>query len=204
MPRGRPRKERPPSIGAPQLNRLDNLVPRIESAKAVSDDARSDIGNVYKEAEELGFHRKALKEAVRLRNMEPQKRDDYLSSLQAYCDYLKVWAQGSLFGDEPQIPRPPEDVESGADSQTGTFNYEEGRRAGHEGKDPAENPWDHSMSVHHTWEAGRQRGAQEIADGLAGPPLTEEELAADAPIASNGAKRGRKHKATEAEAEPVI
>lgn len=207
MARGRKPKETPP-IGAPQLNRLDSLLPRIESAKATSDDARSDIGNVYKEAEDFGFHRKALKEAVRLRNMEPQKRNDYLSSLQAYCDYLKVWSQGNLFGEEPKVPQPPESSAEAAvgpepaeeQSQVGTYNYESGRRAGHEGKGADENPWASSLPIHNTWEAGRQRGGQEVEDGLVDRPTAEETEAEDAPASSNGAKRNRRHKTESADA----
>lgn len=102
----RSKKDNKPLKAGPRLDRLNNLVARIDSAKADADTARSDLGTIYKEAEDFGFHRRALKEAVRLKNMEPEKRNDYLRSLQTYCDELDIWAQGELFEDEARTPSP--------------------------------------------------------------------------------------------------
>lgn len=191
MARGRKQAAAPP--GAVKLDRLTGLVGRIEAAKSVNDDARSDLGNIYKEADDMGFNRQALKMAVKLRNMEPEKRNDYLSSLQAYCDFLGVWTQGSLFGEDPQVPSPPADSNADHAEQTasavaevGSFNWESGRLAAHEGKTADENPWGLGVKAHDSWEAGRATGEQEIADGLA-----------DAPANSNGGSRRRKPKDAE-------
>ncbi|HEV2303820.1 MAG TPA: GapR family DNA-binding domain-containing protein [Stellaceae bacterium] len=90
-----------------ELGKLKGLVSRIEAKKSELDDARSDLGNVYQEAEDLGFNRRALREAVRLKGMEREKRNDYLASLAAYCDALGVFAQKDLLGDAPGLPAPP-------------------------------------------------------------------------------------------------
>jgi uncharacterized protein (UPF0335 family) len=196
MARGRQPAEVAP-IGAPQLNRLDSLVPRIESAKAVSDDARSDIGNVYREAEEFGFHRKALKEAIRLRNMEPDKRNDYLSSLQAYCDYLKVWAQADLLNPSPEIPQAPADASDlpSVEQSFGGFNHESGRNAAHRGESADACPWAPGVKAHDTWLAGHAVGLQEIADGLVEPPTAAESIM-EASSEVNGVGRKRRRQAS--------
>src|SRR5437764_5629593 len=96
-------------ISAERLDELPAIAARIDSAKARSDEARSDLGHIYHQAEEDGFHRRALKEAVRLRDMEPGKRRDYLTSLNAYCDKLGVWDQGELLDEQPRPPQPHPD-----------------------------------------------------------------------------------------------
>ncbi|MBF6560507.1 MAG: DUF2312 domain-containing protein [Candidatus Binataceae bacterium] len=97
------------------ISKLKGLVRRIDSKKALADLARSDLGNLYQEAEDYGFNRAALKMALKLRNMEDDKRNDFLSALAAYCDELGVWDQGDLFDHQPKTPKPrrEEPVEPG-------------------------------------------------------------------------------------------
>jgi uncharacterized protein (UPF0335 family) len=90
-----------------RLDQLAGLAERIERKKADLDETRGDLGQIYSQAEEDGFHRRALKEAIRLRGMEPSKRNDYLHALQAYCDELGVWSQGDMLDPPPEIPEPP-------------------------------------------------------------------------------------------------
>jgi uncharacterized protein (UPF0335 family) len=95
------------SATSARLDQLAGLAERIERKKADLDDTRGDLGQIYSQAEEDGFHRKALKEAIRLKGMEPSKRNDYLHSLQIYCDELGVWSQGDLLDPAPEIPAEP-------------------------------------------------------------------------------------------------
>lgn len=155
---------------AVKLDRLDNLVARVEAAKARADEGRSDMGVVYQEAEALGFHRKAMKEAIRLKNMESDKRNDYLSSLQAYCDYLKIWTQGDLFGEAPKTPAAPSVQSDAAPEPVGTFNFETGRKAAHSGEPIDANPWGKGVKAHATWKSGWEEGKREIEDGLVERP----------------------------------
>jgi hypothetical protein len=94
------RKTNEASTGA-NLERLPKLAERWDARKSKADDARSDLGTLAKEVEDLGFNRAAFKLTMKLRNMEPEKRNDFLSSLNAYADKLGVFAQGDMFGDAP-------------------------------------------------------------------------------------------------------
>jgi uncharacterized protein (UPF0335 family) len=164
------------------LDRLPNVAARIDSAKAKSDDARSDLGHIYHQAEEDGFHRRALKEAVRLRNMEPDKRNDYLASLNAYCDKLGVWDQGAMY-EEPRPPRPPDGMPvelSDGDKErlakrtaegnqdAAGYTHEVGRQAGLEGKNSTDNPWPEGVKAHDTWHKGWLAGQEELVNGTVG------------------------------------
>lgn len=91
---------------AVNLSALKRLATQIDSAKGKLDDARMANAELYKQAEDQGFHRQALKMALKLRAMEPAKRNDFLDSLQAYCEIFGVFAQGDLLGDAPAIPQP--------------------------------------------------------------------------------------------------
>jgi len=91
---------------AVNIGKLSGLVQRIEAKKQAADDVRSDLGNLYQEAEDYGFNRAALKMALKLKHMEDDKRSDFLASLATYCDVLGVWAQGDLFGHQPRTPQP--------------------------------------------------------------------------------------------------
>jgi hypothetical protein len=89
------------------LERLPALAARIGSAKAKSDEARGEVGGLYSQAEEDGYHRRALREAIRLADMEPAKLRDYLIELNRYCEALQVFSQGELFEAMPRPPAPP-------------------------------------------------------------------------------------------------
>lgn len=103
-----------------ECNRLLGLVKRIDGKRQRLDDARGELGNLYQEVEDIGEHRTALKFALKLRDMEQDKRNDFLHKLSQYCNLLGVWSQGDLFGDEPGLPQ------AGTDAAT---PYEEGKRA---------------------------------------------------------------------------
>ena len=75
-------------------DKLCELVARIDTMKADMDDARSEMGSLYKHAEDdLGINRMALKQAIKLKNMEALKRSDWLRSFQSYCHILGVDAR---------------------------------------------------------------------------------------------------------------
>jgi uncharacterized protein (UPF0335 family) len=95
-----------------RLERLPALAARIAGAKAKVDEARGEVGGLYSQAEADGYHRRALREALRLADMEPAQLRDYLTNLNAYCDKLGVFAQGELFDPMPRPPAPPPLVET--------------------------------------------------------------------------------------------
>jgi uncharacterized protein (UPF0335 family) len=65
---------------------------------------RGRVNQIFKRVEESGGHKKAMRDALRLAELEIAKRGDYLASLQTYCDWLGIWAPPSLF-DEAQPRR---------------------------------------------------------------------------------------------------
>lgn len=135
------------SNGTP-LKHLDDLVKRIEAKKQVADDVRGELGNLYQEAEDVGFNRTALKLALKLKNMEDGKRNDFLSSLQAYCDHLGVWRQGDLLGDAPGVPHPPE-------TPLGEMTpYLAGQLAAQEGHETSRNPYPQGGAENEAWRDG--------------------------------------------------
>jgi uncharacterized protein (UPF0335 family) len=190
MPRGRKPKETP-VIGAVKRDAelTKRFADRIDAKRAEQRDTLSDIGLIYQEAERAQFHRKALKEAIKLRRMGRNERNDYLGFLQIYCEDLGVWAQGDLFDDAVQIPTPPTPLDNGAaedpEPSVGSYNYEIGRTAGHKGAAAG------ALVSPRTWEAGRAEGTREIEDGLADAPPE---------AAAIGTKRSRRR---HAETDPI-
>ena len=76
---------------------LKSLVSQIKSMKSDMDDARSEMGTLYKNAEnDLGINRMALKQAIKLESMKPLKRAEWLRSFESYCHVLGVDAQAEL------------------------------------------------------------------------------------------------------------
>lgn len=90
--------------GKPDAKRILALVKRIDAKRSNLDDARAELGNLYQEVEDIGGHRQALKFVIKLRNMEDDKRNDFLTSVAEYCQILKIWAQGDLFNHQPGLP----------------------------------------------------------------------------------------------------
>jgi uncharacterized protein (UPF0335 family) len=141
------------SGGAPvNINKLKGLVQRIDSKRADADLARSDLGNLYQEAEDYGFNRAALKMALKLRNMEDDKRNDFLSALSIYCDELGVWAQGDLFGHQPRPPDAPA-VDLGD-----LTPYRLGEMAAQAGSEASANPFAVGGAENEAWRDGWTAG----------------------------------------------
>lgn len=77
-------------------NQIKQTAAKYERSKADMDEARGEIGQMIKQFEEDGGHKKALKTAVALKNMESSKAQDYWRALQRYCNVLGVWDQGDM------------------------------------------------------------------------------------------------------------
>lgn len=189
MPRGRPRKQQPEpneqfNGGAASNERLDKLpvlANVIDSATERKKDAAGGLAEIYKRAELDGFHKRALKEAVRLRNLDPAERRDYLSSLNAYCDKLGIWNQDDMFDPEPRTPAPPDegddeayddDLEESttqAIAEVSGYTYETGRQAGLKGENSTNNPWPEGTKANTSWQNGWMKGQEQIAQNFDRP-----------------------------------
>lgn len=76
---------------------LKKLVADIDSARSDMDDARSEMGTLFKNAEnDHGINRMALKQAIKLKNMELLKRAEWIRCFETYCHILGVDAQSEL------------------------------------------------------------------------------------------------------------
>lgn len=69
------------------------------SLKSKMDDARSPLGALFKEFEEKGGHKAALKIAHKIADMESLKAQDFWRSLEQYLDWLGVFDQHDLIDD---------------------------------------------------------------------------------------------------------
>lgn len=99
---------------AVKLNVLPKLAKRYDTLKSNSDDARSDMGNFFQEAEnDHQINRAAFKHALKIRGMEAEKRTVYLADLNAYCDVLGVFSSPGLFEDPQRIGAAGPDTPSG-------------------------------------------------------------------------------------------
>jgi len=137
------------------LDRLKGLAERWEAKKSKADDARSDLGLIAKEVEDFGFNRAAFKLTMKLRSMEPDKRNDFISSLNAYADYFGIF-QPDLLGD---IPTSVGGI-GAAEPNENVANLQ-GKEAGKSGAAIATNPHAEGGPAHTAWNAGWQRGQAE-------------------------------------------
>ncbi len=143
------------------LDRLAGLADRWDARKSKSDDARSDLGTLAKEVEDMGFNRAAFKLTMELRNMEPDKRNDFLSSLNAYADKLGVFAQSDLFpGDAPAGVGPNGGTAPTA-ATTDNVAHLQGEKAGKRGDKIDTNPHGEETPARAAWHAGWIKGQGE-------------------------------------------
>jgi uncharacterized protein (UPF0335 family) len=91
--------------------KLKKIARQIATSKAKVDDVRIAHASLYAEAETQGFHRQALKLALKLKDMEAAKLNDFWGSLEAYCEILDVFAQGDMLD-----PPPPAEADKPGDA----------------------------------------------------------------------------------------
>ena len=66
---------------------------RIGGSKQEMDDARMELAGIYKDAEEDGLNRWALKQAIAFQKMDPHKAAERLKALAEYLPELGVLAE---------------------------------------------------------------------------------------------------------------
>lgn len=83
----------------------------INSYKADMDKARGELGQIYKQFEEDGGHKKAFKDALKMQNMEPISAQEYWRSLNQYMKDLGIFDQMDMFDPVPgQVAAPLADA----------------------------------------------------------------------------------------------
>lgn len=70
--------------GGVAVERLRNIVSRIENLETEKKDLSSDIRDIYAEAKSAGFEPKVLRELIRLRKKDPSDLEELESQLDVY------------------------------------------------------------------------------------------------------------------------
>jgi len=71
-------------------NLLKSYFERIESLSEQAKSIRSDINDIFKEAESKGFDKKVMKQALKIRSMKPEDRENLDSLLDTYLKELGI------------------------------------------------------------------------------------------------------------------
>lgn len=185
------------------LSYLPEFCKEIGAAKQKMADQSMAHAGIYQRAESLGYHKKALKDAVSLYNQEPTKRVEYLTALNTYLDILKVNAQGDLFDKSPGQVRvgeaePPGGNEEpplplGADEAALKEIEDVGYRDGLAGRD-GRNEYAPDSPHKDSYITGWLKGQEELAGGR--PKASER-----APAGEGAATRNRKRRTATLETE---
>lgn len=97
---------------------------------------------------------------MKLRNMEPEKRNDFTASLNAYCDHFGIWdAQPDLWNDAPSGIGPNNGAGEG--DPPANVTHLQGEKAGKRGDKADTNPHEEGTEAHATWLAGWADGQAE-------------------------------------------
>lgn len=75
-------------IGANSKEQLKSIVERIEHVNDKIDGLRSDVKDIFTEAKGNGFDTKALRQIIRLRAEDPNKRAEREAILETYMSAL--------------------------------------------------------------------------------------------------------------------
>lgn len=78
-----------------------------EALKAEADEVRGEMGPLLKDFEEQGGNKGAFKLAVKLKNMESNKAQDFLRSFDVYAHAFGIYQQLDMLDEVPKIKAPP-------------------------------------------------------------------------------------------------
>lgn len=94
----RKKKELPASeiIGGNAKEHLKSFIERIERLEEEKASLAEDIKEIFAEAKSFGFDPKIMRTVIRMRRQEPQQRDEYRETLDAYLGALGMLADTPL------------------------------------------------------------------------------------------------------------
>lgn len=87
--------------------KIKSFSKNIHSAKAKMEMPTGEHGQLWRQFEEEGGHKKALKLAHQIQNMESVQAQEFIRNLHRYLDVLGVYDQHDLFDATPVIGVPP-------------------------------------------------------------------------------------------------
>ncbi len=82
-------------------------VAQLDDKRAIIGELRGEISSIWKFVEDHGGNKAAMRAAMKIRDMPDGTRNDYLAYLQTYCEWLNVFAQQDMFGQQSTVPTPP-------------------------------------------------------------------------------------------------
>lgn len=91
-------------IGDNSTKDLARIVERIERLEEEKKQISSDIGDIYKETKSRGFDAAALKEIIKMRKEDPNKREARETMVDVYLRALNGWESTPLGKVEKIIP----------------------------------------------------------------------------------------------------
>lgn len=156
----------------PDREKVLSVAGSIDRYRQSLDDATTAHATEWKRVEALQLDKQAFKLALKLRGMEPTKRDAYLGDLEFLIDVFGLKAQGNLFDGLDEKPE-AEGAGQGAaptgdrklDDRATASAYNDGLKAGKAGKKAAENPHDgkpNAKDLADAWADGWTDGQTEL------------------------------------------
>lgn len=166
---------------------IRSVVSQINSFKAQMEKYRGEIGQSFKQFEEAGGDKAALKQAMKLHNMEEIDAQKWMRNLARYTNALKVFATPDLFdglfgqsGDKPAVypASPILQVIDQSMSEAHPQEHQAGRKAAEAGQPLVDNPHRTGCELWQAWQNGHLERMYEMANAdtskLAGPRTTDD------------------------------
>jgi uncharacterized protein (UPF0335 family) len=84
------------NLNGTQKKQLAGIVRELEDFERQKREIIASIGGVYKSAKDQGFDTKSVRHLIKLRRMEPEQRDAFENSIDAYKQALGMLADTGL------------------------------------------------------------------------------------------------------------
>lgn len=156
----------------PDRDKVVAIANSIDSYRQKVDDATTAHATEWKRVEGLQLDKQAFKLALKLRSMEPVKRDAFLGDLDFLRDVFQLGAQGNLFDALDERPAAGEGAvpPTGGklDDRATASAYNDGLKAGKAGKKATDNPYDgkpNGKALAEAWADGWTDGQEELITG---------------------------------------
>lgn len=134
---------------------------------------QGEVGALYKQFENMGGHKNALKLALKLEAMETANAQDFVRSLGKYCTALGIFDQGDLFEDifagggasaDADDDVPMDDPGTLEDGEEDSLSLVAGKAASRNGEPHTANPHPKGSDDYRRWSIGWQMAADDAAD----------------------------------------
>lgn len=178
-------------LGNKDGKKLESFVDRIERLNGEIDDLNADKKEVYTEAEEAGFDKKALKDVIQARRKRAKDPAKFQEQLDLFDDYMLA-LDGHPKKDDAKKPGPGSKPAAKKESKPATEPakpdaFAQGREAHDAGKPDKDNPYGpkRDKTKHQSWNNGWTEGWNAADKEAASKPPAP--AGDEAPAAEGGA-----------------